>query len=465
MKKIIILLLLLIFSSAHAEEAKIVPESRQQINMSFAPLVKRTAPAVVNIFTKRTEKIASPLFQDPMFQLFYDRMQGGVDAPRERVVRSLGSGVIVRKDGYIITNSHVIEGSDQIRVVLSDRREFDAEISVQDKKTDLALLKIKDASVDLPYLELGDSDRLEVGDIVLAIGNPFGIGQTVTSGIVSALARTTVGISDFQFFIQTDAAINPGNSGGALVSADGKLVGVNTAIFSKTGASNGIGFATPANMVKTVLGSIGRKGKIVRPWFGAGVESVTSEVAQALGLNRPVGALIKKVMPGSPVAKAGLKTGDVILQMDGNEIQDSGALKYRIATYAPGAKASVVYWRYGEQKNTEIVLEEPSYMPAPDFKLFVGNNPLTGVTVANLSPGLANDIGIDVSATGVVILDVQGGKIASRLGLTAGDIILLVNNQNITDTESLEKAMRVKNNYWKFVISRDGKKLSFEVRL
>ncbi|MBX6368535.1 MAG: trypsin-like peptidase domain-containing protein, partial [Rhodospirillales bacterium] len=265
------LLLLLVVSIPSFAADRVLPDSREQIKLSFAPVVKRTAPAVVNVFSRRIVRRSGPppgLFNDPLFRRFFgDAIPFGL--PQERVQNSLGSGVLVARDGLIVTNNHVIDGADEIIVVLADRREFEAQIVRRDERTDLAVLKIDVGNEALPYLELGDSDSLEVGDLVLAIGNPFGVGQTVTSGIVSALARTQVGISDFRFFIQTDAAINPGNSGGALVDLDGKLVGINTAIYSRSGGSIGIGFAIPASMVRAVVAGAATGGRVVRPWLGA----------------------------------------------------------------------------------------------------------------------------------------------------------------------------------------------------
>ena len=272
-------------------DKKVIPNNLNEITYSFAPLVKQAAPAVVNIFTRKAVKRQiPPLFVDPFFRNFFGNSFPNMN--RERVERSLGSGVIVKPDGYIVTNYHVIAGADAIKVVLNDRREFPAVIIREDERSDLAVLKIKPDKNEFPYIDIGNSDDIEVGDLVIAIGNPFGVGQTVTSGIVSGLARTKVGISDFNFFIQTDAAINPGNSGGALLSMDGKLAGVNTAIFSRSGGSQGIGFAVPGNMVRTVVFGAERAGKLQRPWLGANIQSVTQEIAQAIGLDRPVGALI-----------------------------------------------------------------------------------------------------------------------------------------------------------------------------
>src|SRR5215469_6012681 len=292
---------------------RVPPTSRDMIRFSFAPVVKKVAPAVVNVYSRRTVQTRSPFFDDPLVRRFFGN-QAPFGLPRERVQQSLGSGVILGADGIVVTNHHVIDGAQQITVVLNDRREFEAKVLLSDEHADLAVLKIDTHGERLPVLEVGDSDQLEVGDLVLAIGDPFGVGQTVTSGIISALARTGIG-SDVSSFIQTDAAINPGNSGGPLVDLDGRLVGINTAIFSQSGGSIGIGFAVPTNMVRIVLEAAASGGKVVRPWLGASGQGVTAEIAQSLGLPRPEGVLIKEVTPGSPAADAGLHVGDVVLQV------------------------------------------------------------------------------------------------------------------------------------------------------
>src|ERR1700761_364936 len=286
------------------------PTSRDMIHLSFAPVVKKVSPAVVNVYSRRTVQTRSPFFDDPLFRRFFGN-QAPFGLPRERVQQSLGSGVILGADGTIVTNHHVINGAQQITVVLSDRREFEAKAILSDEHADLAVLKIDTHGERLPVLEVGDSDQLEVGDLVLAIGDPFGVGQTVTSGIVSALARTGIG-SDVSSFIQTDAAINPGNSGGALVDLDGKLVGINTAIFSQSGGSIGIGFAIPTTLVRTVLQAATSGAPIHRPWFGSNGQEVTADIANAVHLPRPGGVLIKDLTADSPAAKAGIHMGDVI---------------------------------------------------------------------------------------------------------------------------------------------------------
>ncbi|MBT6826579.1 MAG: trypsin-like serine protease, partial [Rhodospirillales bacterium] len=302
-----------------------VPETQEQITLSYAPLVKQTAPAVVNIYTKTVvqERARNKLFSDPFFKQFFgDSLGLQLGEPKAKVKNSLGSGVIIDPDGTIVTNNHVIEGADQIRIVLPDRREFDATVVGADERTDLAVLHIETNGTPLPFIAFQDSDGLEVGDLVLAIGNPFGVGQTVTSGIVSALARTQVGVADVGSFIQTDAAINPGNSGGALVSMSGKLVGINTAIFSNSGGSLGIGFAVPSNMVRFVIEGLEHGGRVVRPWMGAWGQAVTSDMAEPLGFDRPMGVLINGIWQGAAADRGDIQVGDVVLQVNGRDVND-----------------------------------------------------------------------------------------------------------------------------------------------
>src|ERR1700749_2826249 len=303
-----------LLASARAEDQRLdarqdtrqVPTSPAQVQLSYAPVVKRAAPAVVNVYAARVVENRNPFLNDPMFRQFF----GAV--PREQVLRSLGSGVIVDPSGLVVTNNHVIEGASEVKVALSDKREFDAEIVLKDAHSDLSVLRLKGANEKFPVLDFANSDDLQVGDLVLAIGDPFGVGQTVTHGIVSALARTQVGISDYQFFIQTDAAINPGNSGGALVDLNGRLVGINTAIYSRSGGSQGIGFAIPVNMGRGVIASAGGGSSFVRrPWLGAKLQAVTADIADSMGLRRPAGALVASVQAKSPAARAGLKTSDL----------------------------------------------------------------------------------------------------------------------------------------------------------
>jgi Do/DeqQ family serine protease len=450
-----------------AATASEVPRSQAQIQLSFAPLVRQTGPAVVNIFVKTEvmERRVSPLFDDPFFRQFFGEMFPG--QPRRRSQQALGSGVILAADGLIVTNHHVIANATQVKVVLSDRREFDAEVLLKDERTDLAVLRIDAGDEKLPFIEMRDSDSVEVGDLVLAIGNPFGVGQTVTSGIVSALARTAVGITDYSFFIQTDASINPGNSGGALIAMDGKLIGVNTAIFSTkrggSGGSVGIGFAVPSNMVETVLRSA-RGGKLVRPWLGATGQSVTPELAGEFGLDRPSGVIINAVYPDGPADQAGLMVGDVVLSIGGKVVDDREALRYRIATLPLGENASAEVVRKGRRLSIDLALREPLAIPAPDVSDLDGRHPFSGARVANLSPAFAIENGLDDLARGVVLLGVRRGGVADRLSLTSGDVILKVNGEDVDTVGDLKRAVARSRDIWRIAIRRGDKILRREIK-
>src|SRR3954453_23617174 len=341
-----------------------VPSSPGEVRLSYAPVVQRAAPAVVNVYAARAVATTrNPFLDDPIFRRFFGVPDGG--APSEQLQRSLGSGVIVDSGGLVVTNNHVIEGATEVKVSLADKREREAEIVLKDQRSDLAVLRIRGQSERFPAIDFADSDALQVGDLVLAIGNPFAVGQTVTHGIVSAVARTQVGITDYQFFIQTDAAINPGNSGGALVDMTGKLVGINTAIFSRSGGSQGIGFAIPANMVKVVVASARSGGSVVkRPWLGAKIQAVTPEIAETLGLRLPTGALVANVAPNSPAAKAGMQAGDVIVQVDGQPVDDPNAFDYRFVTQPLGGTAKIAVFRGGKEFVADVALETAPDTPA-----------------------------------------------------------------------------------------------------
>ncbi len=443
---------------ARAEETKVVPSSAEQIQLSFSPVVKKAVPAVVNIYTSKTVAVRNPMLDDPMFRRFFGDQARGI--PRERVERSLGSGVIVGSDGTIVTNNHVIEGADQITVALSDGREYEAKMQIADPRTDLAILKIDPAGESLPTLALADSDAVEVGDIVLAIGNPFGVGQTVTQGIVSAVARTQVGVSDYRFFIQTDAAINPGNSGGALIDLKGQLVGVNSSIYSRDGGSLGIGFAIPSSMVRSVIQAARGGGRIVRPWLGATGQPVTSDLATGLGLDRPRGVLVNGLSAGGPAERGGLKVGDVILSVDGHPVTDEDALTFRLATHDVGGSIKLGLWRKSQPVDITIPLEAPPEKPARDQRVIDGRNPFAGATVVNLSPAVAEEIGRSTAADGVVILEVAGGTPADRVGFQVGDRIVKLNDVDIKNTKDLVDTIAAKSRAWRITIERGGREVS-----
>lgn len=434
--------------AAQPEPQRVTPQSREEIQLSFAPVAQKVAPAVVNIYTRKVVKQQgvpqSPFFNDPFFRRFFGDSFGPA-IPRERVQNSLGSGVIVREDGVIVTNNHVIGGADEITVALSDRREFEAKVIMTDESTDLAVLQIDAPDEKLPYLELRDSDQLQVGDLVLAIGNPFGVGQTVTSGIVSAVARTNVGVADYQFFIQTDAAINPGNSGGALVTLDGRLVGVNTAIFSSSGGYMGIGFAIPSNMVGAVVSAALSDGEVVRPWIGASGQPVTSDVARSLGLDRPIGVLIDQIYKGGPADKAGIRVGDIVTHVGGFETSTPDALRFRLRVSEKNDKGRIPVriLRKGKEMTVELEVRPAPEDPPRDITILEGEHFLHGVEVGNLSPAFAEELKLDPMQRGVIVLGLRGDSPARRYRLLRpGDILLGVNGERINVVGDVAKALK-----------------------
>ncbi len=447
-----------------AAEPKMVPERQEQVRLSYAPLVKKTAPAVVNIYARKVvrERRRSLMFDDPFFRRFFGG-DFGMDKPRTRMQNSLGSGVIVGSDGLVVTNKHVVKGADEINVVLSDRREFSATLVISDDRTDLAVLRVETGGTPLPHLDLSDSDTLEVGDLVLAIGNPFGVGQTVTSGIVSALARTQVTPSDLNFFIQTDAAINPGNSGGALVAMDGKLAGINTVIFSKSGGSLGIGFAIPSNMVHAVINGISKDGKLVRGWMGAGGQAVSQDIANSLNMKRPTGVIVSQVYKGASADKAGLRPGDVVLAINGHEVNDPKALGYRVATLPVGDTVPLRVWRKNKTVALKLIVSPPPGAPAKDVTGLQGQQPLAGARIANMSPAFAIEIGVDPFSHGVMIVDLLRGSPANRLQFQIGDFIRAVNGIKVTSVAQLKPLLKGRVKGWKISIERKGKSLNLVI--
>ena len=452
----VVLLLSLLAATPLAAQERRVPQSPAELRLSYAPIVQRVQPAVVNVYAAKVVQNRTPFLDDPIFRRFFG-LQGG---PQEQMQRSLGSGVMVDASGLVVTNVHVIEGADEVKVSLSDKREFEAEIVLKDSRTDLAVLRLKGTRETFPTLDLANSDDLLVGDVVLAIGNPFGVGQTVTHGIVSALARTQVGITDYQFFIQTDAAINPGNSGGALVDMTGRLVGINTAIYSKSGGSQGIGFAIPANMVRVVVASAKSGGKAVkRPWLGARLQAVTPEIAESLGLRSPTGALVASVVPNSPAAKAGIKSSDLIVSIDGQTVDDPNAFDYRFATRPLGGNAQIEVQRSGKPVKVAVALET-----APDTgrneMVINGRSPFQGAKVANISPAVADELHLDADTEGVVVLEPGDGTTAAHVGFQKGDVIMAVNNQKIAKTADLDKASRESARIWRITVLRGGQQIN-----
>jgi len=440
-------------NAVNAQE-KSVPQSMGQINLSFAPVVKSAAPSVVNVYAIKITQQRQSAFNDPFFQRFF-----GQDSPftqsRPRKSQSLGSGVVVDRAGIILTNNHVVAGAQDIRISMSDGQEFHTELILADEETDLAVLRVKnppaEGFVELPF---ASDESLEVGDLVLAIGNPFGVGQTVTSGIVSALARTGVGVTDFQFFIQTDAAINPGNSGGALVNMRGELVGINTAIYSRSGGSNGIGFAIPASMAKFIANAGINGGELVRPWLGARLQAVSSDLAAGLLLGSPRGALITDVYPGGPADKSGLLSGDVILEVNGRRIEDPDAFEYRFSTQPVGEEIELYVARDGDA----VVIT----LPLVAINNTLGSEDLLLEQAGRFSGAYINDVGpveiekyeLPYNFLGVIVTALADNSPAQRLGLRKGDIILSLNGEGIANAAQLEKIVQQRVSGWRLTVRR-----------
>ena len=457
---------LLILSLAPAAQAqgsfdapnRAPPASAVAMKSSFSPIVRRAAPAVVNISSKRLVRQQV----DPFWSLF------GAGVPQSRVAQSLGSGVIVRADGVIVTNNHVVEGGQEITVALSDRREFPARVLLADPRTDLAILKIDvPAGERLAVLPMDDGADTQVGDLVLAIGDPFGVGQTVTNGIVSALNRTTDPTGEgASAYIQTDAAINPGNSGGALVDMDGDLIGVNSFILSRSGSSSGVGFAIPTAVVRRVVETaVGGGRTVVRPWLGARTQSVTPEIARSLGLPLPQGALVADLWPNGPAARAGLRQGDVVLQTDGKPVVDAAGLSYAIGTHRPGDTLPLLVRRAdGRDLTLTLRAEGPPATPAKDERVLAGRNPFDGATVVNLSPAVADELGLDTFVKPGVMVTRIGQGFAQGVGLRPGDIIRTVNGLPIGTVRDLAAALTAQPRAWQVTIERNGQQVTATFR-
>ena len=448
--------------SAPLEEAqRRVPPDAAAVKMSFAPVVKRAAPAVVNVYSRRVVRQTV----DPFWGMF----GGGLGLSRDRIAQSLGSGVIVRSDGVVVTNNHVIEGGQEIMVVLGDRRELPAKVLLADPRVDVAVLKIDAGAERLPVLAMDDHEDAQIGDLVLAIGDPFGVGQTVTNGIVSALARTGVGITEVPYFIQTDAAINPGNSGGALVNMNGDMIGMNTAILSQSGQSSGVGFAIPAAMVKRVVETAigGAKSTELRPWLGLKTQTVTADIAKSIGLDRPNGVLVTDVFPDGPGARAGIRQGDLILSVDGQPIEDEASLTYRVLTHKAGDDITLQVRRErGAMETVRVRASAPPAGAGRDERLIAGRNPFNGATVVNLSPAVADELGLDPFAAGKGVMIAKVGEgVAANLGLQPGDVIKQVNGREVTSTSQLQGLLSEGASTWRITLVRNGQVMNAQVRL
>ncbi len=428
-----------------AEQPRVAPRDAGALKTSFAPVVREAAPAVVNISARGIQRV-----RDPFFELF-----GG--GPQSRVTGSIGSGVIVRPDGIVVTNNHVIQNMQEIRVTLNDRREYPAKVLLADERSDIAVLQLENLDGDLPVLRIDDQEQQQVGDLVLAIGNPFGVGQTVTNGIISALNRTETGISDSGSFIQTDAPINPGNSGGALVDMDGDLIGINTAIFSRTGSSSGVGFAVPAAMVKRVVDSaVGGAKAVERAWLGVKGDTVSADIARSLGLERPQGLMVTDVYAGGPGARAGIQQGDVITAIDGAEVNDQGGLNFRVGTKSPNASVAVTVLRDGR---SQTLTARVSTLPGdadPGQGTVVGQGALAGLQGVALNPALADRLGGDPFTSGVVVTGLQRNSVPARIGLRPNDLVVQIDGRAVTTVAALGRAQRGSE----LTIVRNGRRLT-----
>lgn len=415
-----------------------MPRHIEETSRAFSEIVKAVSPSVVNISSTKTMK-KQPTPFDEFFDFLYPFPDGRSKKWKEQ---SLGSGVIISADGYIVTNNHVVEQSDDIKVTLIDKKSFKAKIVGADPKTDVAIIKID--TKGLPVIPWGDSDKLQVGEFGLAIGNPFGLSHTVTMGIISAVGRADVGIADYENFIQTDAAINPGNSGGPLVNAKGELIGINTAIFSKTGGYQGIGFAVPSNMVRLVMDQLVKQGKVTRGWIGVTIQELTPELAQKFGLKASEGALVSDVAKGSPAHKAGLMRGDIILEFNGKKVRDVAALRNIVAQSKVGSQVEMKILRKDREmtlKTTIMELPEEigEAVPSSSQNMDMGDSPLSGMTVMDLNAAIAKQLGIDRDEKGVVIVKIEPGTPAEDAGVRKGDVIQEIDKQRINNVNEFNK--------------------------
>ena len=431
-----------IFGASNAENLKIPKESidiLSRTDQAMADIVHAVKPCVVNISSQRTMTIApfsSPFFEDPLFHDFFGESQRNSGKPRKYKQKGLGSGVIVGKEGYIITNNHVVQDSEEITVKLSDKRQFKGKVIGADPRTDLAVVKI--SAGNLPFISLGDSDKLRVGERVIAIGNPFGLNQTVTSGIISAIGRADVGIADYEDFIQTDAAINPGNSGGALVNIRGELIGVNTAIATTSGGYQGVGFAIPSNMVRVVMESLIKKGKVVRGWFGMSIQPLTPELARQFELKSEKGVLVSDVVDDGPAQKAGIQQGDIILTYNGKEIEDVSQFRNMVAGGKPGTEVNIKLLREGKEKSLRVIIgEAPAKQSTTTDET---NSMFIGINVQSLSSKQRMALGIPTQIKGVIVTSVDDDSEAAGI-LQTNDIIMEVNKKKTSNIDEYKAAI------------------------
>ncbi|MEM9584671.1 MAG: trypsin-like peptidase domain-containing protein [Pseudomonadota bacterium] len=441
-------------------QAQSVPQSQAEISLSFAPLVKQAAPAVVNIFANRVvQQRATPFMGNPFFEQFFGDMQ----QMQPRVQNSLGSGVILSEDGIVVSNYHVVGMATDIRVVLKDRREFDASVLLADQQSDIAILKIE-SDAPLPWLAFRNSDDVEVGELALAIGNPFGIGQTVSSGIISGLSRSGVATGNARgYFIQTDAAINPGNSGGALIDVAGRLIGVNTSILTRSGGSNGVGFAIPSNLVaQFVKQAQDGQTSFMRPWAGISGQAVDSSLAEGFGLSIPEGVVISELHPLSPFGKVGLQEGDIVLSVDDLPVNAPAEMLYHMSVRGVGEVATITYLSNGEVKSTDVALILPPDDP-PSNPLTVTEGALTGLSLVTINPAVSAEFGLPTAAQGVIVTRVDGPL--RRIGLRRGDIIGAINRQPVETSADVDAISRAGSRSWRIDGVSNGRRFTYRFRL
>jgi len=459
MKRLFVLFLFVFLPASGFAEGQ-VPTSAVDLKLSFAPVVRRSAPSVVNIYASKVVAARpNPFASDPFFSDFFQNF----GAPAPQVQKSLGSGVILSPDGLVVSNYHVVGGATEIRVVLTDRREFDARVLLADKRADLAVLRLKGAH-GLPAMKLAHTAKVEVGDLVLAIGNPFGVGQTVSSGIISGLARSGGAVGNARaYFIQTDAPINPGNSGGALVDMRGDLVGINTSILTRSGGSNGIGFAIPADLVSAFLDQARQGNKrFQRPWAGIIGQMVDRTLAKGLNLRRPKGMVIAEIHPASPFARAGLKTGDVVVSFNGQSVNGPAELLYRMSVAGIGQSVKLGYIRAGRQRVARVGMILPPETPPRNQRHIGGRSPLQGLTVARINPAVIAGSNLPLTARGVVVLKATG--VAARIGFQAGDILSEVNGQRMQSVAKVLAAANSGARIWDITITRNGRTLTMRLK-
>lgn len=442
---------------------------REGLTLSYADVVSQVAPAVVTVRSARRVRAPQqhPFFNDPLLRDFFGGEFGAAQTPRSSIQRGLGSGVVVTQDGYILTNHHVVDGAEEIKVELTDNRVYDAKIIGSDPRSDLAVLKVEAAN--LPLLRLGDSDRVRTGDVALAVGNPLGVGQTVTAGIISAKGRTT-GLSDgsFESFLQTDAPINQGNSGGALVNTAGELIGINSQILSPTGGNIGIGFAIPANMARSVSDQLIKSGRVRRGQLGVTIQPVTAEIAANLNLPEVRGVIVSSVEPNSPAARAGVQAGDVIKGFNGAPVTDSNSLRNLIASTAPGTEIALTLWRDGNEQQVRATLAElPNQTergPA-DSSNRPGAGGRYGMSVTPLTPNLANQLGLPATVKGLAVTQLDPLGAAAEAGLSPGDVIEQVNRQGVSSTAELQAALeRAGDRPALLLVNRRGNRIFLTLR-